>query len=191
MLAPFWYCVYGFHTKNTSKTRRNARPLSSTFATKIVVFPSIWASFPLPGAPLEPPGPEVGPQVDFCMIFKRPGGGFGSPGPLAPIWHQKITLWPPKSDLWGTFGALLAHLGASLAPLWPQSARKKATWDCSHNPTKNIEKPGSRNKGSVAEADWCGAQVKVPILRKASLNTGENANPAEWRKPGPLGKGNY
>ena len=37
----------------------------------------------------------------------------------------------------------------------------------------------------------CGALVKQQILRKASLNTGENAHPAKWRKPGPLGKGNY
>ena len=94
-------CVYGFHTQNTSKTRRNARPLSGIFATQIVVFPSILASFPLPGAPLEPPGPEVGPKVDFGMIFKRPGGGFGSPlGPFGLPWpalgRPWASLWRPK-----------------------------------------------------------------------------------------------
>ena len=73
-----------------------------------------------------------------------------SKGPLSPIWHLKVTLWAPKSDLWATFLALLVHLGASLAPLWPQSARTKATWDWSHNLTKNIEKPGSQNEGAAA-----------------------------------------
>ena len=102
-----------------------------------------------------------------------------------------MTLWAPKSELLGSFLALLAHLGASLAPLGSQSARTKATGDWSHNPTKNIEKPGSQKEGSAAQGPECGGMVKVPILRKASLNTGENVNPAEWCKPGPVGKGNY
>ena len=51
---------------------------------------------------------------------------------------------------------------------------------------KELEKQGSAARGRVV---W--RPGKQPILRKASLNTGENANPAKWRKPGPLGKGNY
>ena len=56
---------------------------------------------------------------------------------------------------------------------------------------KKNEKIGSRKRGSAAEGLTSGDLVQQPIPRKASLNTGENANPAKWRKPGPLGKGNY
>ena len=56
---------------------------------------------------------------------------------------------------------------------------------------EKLEKPGSGNLGTAARGLLRGALVKQLILRKASLNTGENAHPAKWRKPGPLGKGNY
>ena len=99
-----------------------------------------------------------------------------------------MTFWAPKSELLGSFWALFGNLGASWAPLWPQSACTKAATQLDN---EKLEKPGSENLGSAAPGLGCGALVKHPILRKASLNIRENAHPAKWRKPGPLGKGNY
>ncbi len=75
-------------------------PLSGILATRSVVFPSILGSFSLPGAPLEPPGPKVGPRVDFGMISKRPGGGA-----LGALWGPWGSPGPPRGDRGRHFGA--------------------------------------------------------------------------------------
>ena len=100
----------------------------------------------------------------------------------------KITLWAPKNKI----------LGSRLAPFWtPRGvlgstlAPKRVHKGSDTTEQEKLEKTGSGNLGSAARGPRRGALGKQQILRKASLNTGENAHPAKWRKPGPLGKGNY
>ena len=51
------------------------------------VFSLILESFSLLEAPLEPPGPQVGSQVEFLVIFGCPWGGLGAPfGSLRLPW---------------------------------------------------------------------------------------------------------
>ena len=102
------------------------------------------------------------------------------------MWLPTVTFWAPKSQLLGSLLAPFGHLRALWAPFWPQSAYTKAA---TQPDDKKLEKPGSQNLGLAARGLGCGALVKVPIPRKASLNTRENANPAKQRKPGPVGKG--
>ena len=56
---------------------------------------------------------------------------------------------------------------------------------------KRGKNQGLEMEGPAAQGLTSGALVKRPILGKALLNTEENANPATWRKRGPLGKGDY
>ena len=51
-----------------------------------------------PGASRAPLGAQVGSQVDFLMVFGRPGGGFGAPlGPFGLPW---ASLGRPWASLW-------------------------------------------------------------------------------------------
>ena len=96
-------------------------------------------------------------------------------------------LGPPGSS-WERFGPHLDRLGPDFGPKVPKQRR-------SHNRTKKKRKnrvqKEERGWGSAAEGWTSGALGKQPIPRKACLNPWENANPAKWRKPWPLGKGNY
>ena len=52
-----------------------------------------------PGASRAPLGAQVGSQVDFLMVFRRPGGGFAAPlGPFGLPWGAFGGIWEPKVD---------------------------------------------------------------------------------------------
>ena len=93
-----WYCASAFHTKkNKNKTECSPffRPrggVEQTFCSRF------WCLFPsrgTPGASRIPFNPQVGSQVDFLLVFWRPGRGPGTP--------------------FGPFGLPRASLGATLA----------------------------------------------------------------------------
>jgi hypothetical protein len=84
---------------------------------KSIVLKSILVAFSTggtPGASRAPLGAQVGSQVDFLMVFRRPGGGFGVPlgpfglpwatlgRPWASLWRQKWTQKSEKEPLWCT-----------------------------------------------------------------------------------------
>ncbi len=86
-------------TKIVKKTRRNAALFQKKCTESCCCFIDFGAIFPpggTPGASRAPLGAQVGSQVDFFMVFRRPRGGFGTPfGPFGLPW-----------------GALGSHLGA-------------------------------------------------------------------------------
>ena len=99
--------------------------------------------------------------------------------------------WPRFWGSWEGLGVVSGRLGPHLGRLGPHFGPKVPTHRRSHNRTKKKLKNRVQKEGVGVRGLDSGALVKQPIPGKASLNTRENANPAKWRKPGPLGKGNY
>ena len=68
----------------------------------VVFFIDFGAIFPpggTPGASRAPLGAQVVSQVDFLMVFSRPGGGFGAPfGPFGLLWGTFGLTWAPKVE---------------------------------------------------------------------------------------------
>ena len=82
-----------------------------------------------PGASRAPLGAQVGSQVDFLMVFSRPGGGFGAPfGPFGlPL---------------GSFGTTLGSRGRQK---WNQKCEKDhSRWTLGSRVDFGSEKGGAR-----------------------------------------------
>ena len=78
----------------------------------LVDFGAIFPPGGTPGASRAPLGAQVGSQVDFLMVFRRPGGGFGAPvGPFGLPW---ATLGRPWASLWRL--------------KWTQKSEKEPLW---------------------------------------------------------------
>ena len=103
-----------------------------------------------------------------------------------------MTLWAPKSELLGslldTFWAPRGVFGPTKVVLGPTLAPKSLHEGSHTTQRKKLENHGSQNQRSAARGLdlWGPGKTVDPekSIAKVSLNTGENANPAKWRKHG-------
>jgi hypothetical protein len=128
------------------------------------------------------------------MVFLKEKLGFQGPGE-APE-RRKARPFPG-----GAPGAPREGLLQDFGDFWPPSGVPRgarfplvSVFSGASKPTKKRENSGGGGGPESLRRQRdasCGDQVKRHFLRKAWLNTRENANPATWRKRGPLGKGDY
>ena len=125
--------------------------------------------------------------------------------PESSIFEQKIKFFRPRcwnaefrglgEDLGLDFGGLGKVLGSSRGVLGPTTVvlgptlAPKSLHEGSHTTQrKKLENHGSQNQRSAARGLDLWGRGKTAdsekSIAKVSLNTGENANPAKWRKHG-------